>query len=144
MYDTDLVKRHFWCQLRTRVYQSLGGHEPSNAARRQSNTMADDLDIALLTATFDAREGSEEMLLSALARYVVMTRNEPACRNVDLVASTTHRGRFLVIEKWDDADAIQLHLNSPLMTEMAREAVPVLATKPSLDLYDTISAHDLM
>jgi quinol monooxygenase YgiN len=106
--------------------------------------MADEIEIALLTATFDARDGSEETLLSALARYVVMTRNEPACRNVDLVASTTHRGRFLVIEKWDDADAVQAHLDSPLMTEMARAAVPALATKPSLDLYDTISAHDLM
>lgn len=106
--------------------------------------MAEDIEIALLTAVFDAREGSEEVLLSALARYVVMTRNEPACRNVDLVASTTHRGRFLVIEKWDSADAVQSHLDSTVMTDMAREAVPVLATKPSLDLYDTISAHDLM
>jgi quinol monooxygenase YgiN len=106
--------------------------------------MPDDLEIALLTAMFDAREGSEESLLSALARYVVLTRNEPACRNVDLVASTTQRGRFLVIEKWDDAAAVQAHLDSPLMTEMAREAVPALAGTPSLDLYDTISAHDLM
>jgi quinol monooxygenase YgiN len=106
--------------------------------------MPDDVEIALLTALFDAREGSEESLLSALARYVVLTRNEPACRNVDLVASTTQRGRFLVIEKWDDAAAVQAHLDSPLMTEMAREAVPALAAKPSLDLYDTISAHDLM
>jgi hypothetical protein len=29
------------------------------------------------------------------------------------------------------------------MTEMAREALPSLATKPEIDLYDTISAHDL-
>jgi len=27
---------------------------------------------------------------------------------------------------------------------MAREVVPLLASKPVVDLYDTISAHDLM
>jgi quinol monooxygenase YgiN len=49
-----------------------------------------------------------------------------------------------VIEKWDAAELVQEHLNSPLMTEMAGEVIPMLATKPAIDLYDTISAHDLM
>jgi quinol monooxygenase YgiN len=113
-------------------------------ARGGSDTMADDVELAVFTATFDALEGSESTLLAALSRYVVMTRNEPGCRNVDLVASATQRGRFLVIEKWDDADFVQRHLDSEVMTDMAREAVPLLVTKPSLDLYDSISAHDLM
>jgi quinol monooxygenase YgiN len=72
-----------------------------------------------------------------------MTRHEPHCRNVDLVTSVTQPGRFLVIEKWDSADAVQAHLDSALMADMAREALPSLAEKPTLDLYDTISAHDL-
>jgi quinol monooxygenase YgiN len=59
------------------------------------------------------------------------------------VASVTRGGRFLVIEKWDSADAVQAHLDSPLMTEMARSAVSALASKPEIDLYDSISAHDL-
>ena len=49
----------------------------------------------------------------------------------------------MVIEKWDSAAAVQAHLHSPLMIDMAREALPSLATKPALDIYDTISAHDL-
>jgi quinol monooxygenase YgiN len=57
--------------------------------------------------------------------------------------SATQSGRFLVVEKWDSADALQAHLDSPLMAEMATEALPSLAAKPALDLYDTISAHDL-
>jgi len=102
-----------------------------------------EVEIALLTASFDARPGAEETLLSLLSRYVVLTRREPACRNVDLVASVTHSGRFLVIEKWDSAAAVQAHLDSPLMTDMARAALPSLAHQPDLDLFDTISAHDL-
>jgi quinol monooxygenase YgiN len=103
----------------------------------------DDLEIAMLTATFDARPGAEEALAATLARYVVLARHEPECRNIDLVSSLTHGGRLVVIEKWDSADAVQAHLDSPLMTDMARQALPSLATKPDLDVYDTISAHDL-
>src|SRR5262252_8015811 len=102
-----------------------------------------DLDIAVLVGFFDARPGAEESLAAILSRYVVLTRREPACRNVDLVASLTHGGRLVVIEKWDSADAVQDHLNSALMTEMAREVLPSLANQPDLDLFDTISAHDL-
>ena len=102
-----------------------------------------EVEIAVLTATFDAAPGGEEALLSALSRYVVMTRREPACRNVDLVASVTQGGRFLVIEKWDSPEAVQAHLDSRLMTDMAREVLPSLAQQPALDLFDSISAHDL-
>lgn len=102
-----------------------------------------EVEIAVLTASFDARPGAEEPLLAALSRYVVLTRHEPACRNVDLVASVTHAGRFLVIEKWESAAATQAHLDSTLMTDMAKAALPSLAGKPAIDLYDPISAYDL-
>jgi quinol monooxygenase YgiN len=100
-------------------------------------------EIALITAVFDARPGAEAELSAVLARYVVLTRREDACRNVDLVASVTHEGRFLVIEKWNSAADVQAHLNSELMAGMARDALPSLAAKPEIDLFDTISAHDL-
>jgi quinol monooxygenase YgiN len=105
--------------------------------------MHDEVEIAMLTAEFDARTEHEEQLAAVLACYVVLTRNEPACRNVDLVMSATQRGRFLVVEKWDSPDALQAHLDSELMAGMAREAVPLLAHRPAVDFYDTISAHDL-
>src|SRR3954464_9136591 len=103
----------------------------------------------MLTAIFDARPGAgrgpgaKNAVAAPPARYVVLARHEPACRNIDLVASLTHGGRLVIIEKWDSADAVQEHLDSQLMTDMAGEALPSLATKPALDIYDTISAHDL-
>jgi quinol monooxygenase YgiN len=105
--------------------------------------MADELEVAVLTATFDAREEAAEALCAVLARYVVLTRNVAECRNVDLLASATRPDRFVVIEKWDSPGAVQAHLDSDLMADMAREALGLLAAKPTLDLLDTISAHDL-
>jgi quinol monooxygenase YgiN len=106
--------------------------------------MADDVELAVLTAVFDARPERADELAAVLARYVVLTRREPACRNVDLLASATQRGQFVVVEKWDSPDAARAHLDTELMTDMAAAAVPLLAAKPTIDLLDTISAHDLM
>ncbi len=105
--------------------------------------MTGDVEIAVLTAALTARPDHESELAAVLARYVVLTRGEEACRNVDLLTSATQSGRFLVIEKWESADAARAHLDTPLMIDMAAAAVPLLAEKPTIDLLDAISAHDL-
>lgn len=106
--------------------------------------MSDDPELAVLTARFDPIPGSEEPLMTVLARYVVLTRREPACRNVDLLASASRPGRLLLVAKWESAEAARTHLDSAAMAEMAEAAVPHLAARPEVDLYDTISAHDLI
>ncbi len=119
-----------------------GPVDPRNDAEL-SGADAGPVEIAVLTCTFDARPGAEESLLATLSRYVVLTRQEPGCRNVDLVASVTVGGRFLVVEKWQTPEAVQAHLDSALMIEMARAAMPAVAAKPAVDLYEAISAYDL-
>ena len=105
--------------------------------------MTADIEIAVLTAAFTARPEREGDLAAVLARYVVLTRGEATCRNVDLLTSATQSGRFLVIEKWDSVEAARAHLDTSLMVDMAAVAVPLLAEKPTIDLFDTISAQDL-
>ena len=91
-----------------------------------------------------ARPEREADLAAVLARYVVLTRGEPGCRNVDLL-DLGHR-------EWPIPRDREVGLgrdrrgrtSTPtLMTEMAAAAVPLLAEKPTIDLLDTISAHDL-
>ena len=105
--------------------------------------MADDPELAVLTARFDPISGSEGPLMAILARYVVVTRQIASCRNVDLLASATRTGRVLLVEKWESAAAARSHLDSPEMAEMATAVVAHLSSRPEVDLYDTISAHDL-
>lgn len=105
--------------------------------------MTGDIEVAVLTAAFTARPEREAELAAVLSRYVVLARNEPGCRNVDLLISATESGNFFVIEKWDSAEIARAHLDTELMTDMAAAAVPLLAQKPKIDLMDTISAHDL-
>ena len=103
--------------------------------------MTSDLDLAIVTMHFDAADA--EAVAAVLSRYVVMTRMEPGCRNIDLCASVTRPGRYLVIQKWDSAAMQQAHFHSDLMVDMARACAGLLASAPDIDLWDGFSAHDL-
>jgi quinol monooxygenase YgiN len=103
---------------------------------------ADDIELTIVTLRFDAAD--PERLLGILSKYVVLTRNHEGCRNVDLCASVTTPGRFLIIQKWESPAAQQAHFDSPDMVEMAESCRGLLATAPVVDLLEGISAHDLL
>jgi quinol monooxygenase YgiN len=100
-----------------------------------------DVDLVVVTMAFDAAD--VDRLLSVLSKYVVLSRGHRGCRNIDLVASATRPGRFVVIEKWESADAQQDHFDSPDMVEMASACRGILTQPPLIDLHEPISAHDL-
>jgi quinol monooxygenase YgiN len=99
------------------------------------------VEIALLTMTF--RAADPDQLLAVLSKYVVMTRNQPECRNADLCVSFTDPTRFVIIQKWDSEDAARAHFDSPVMVEMAEGCAGILSAQPDIDLLEGISAHDL-
>lgn len=100
-----------------------------------------DVDLVVVTMTFDAAD--PERLLALLSKYVVVSRGHDGCRNIDLVASATVPGRFLVVQKWATPHAQREHFDSPAMVEMAQGCTGLLTGPPAIDLYEPISAHDL-
>src|SRR5688572_20610371 len=88
-------------------------------------------------------EAAAAKLLGVLAKYVVVARGHNGCRNIDLVASVTHPGRYLLVQKWDSPDAQRAHFDSADMVEMAEACRGLLATPPDVDLWEGMSAHDL-
>ena len=100
-----------------------------------------DVELAIVTMRFDAADPAA--LLAVLSKYVVVTRMERGCRNVDLCGSYTHPGRYLIVQKWESHDAQRAHFDSPTMVEMARGCTGLLASPPDIDLWDGASAHDL-
>ncbi|MFP5578744.1 MAG: putative quinol monooxygenase [Acidimicrobiia bacterium] len=98
-------------------------------------------ETAIVTMTFDATE--PDALLGVLAKYVVLTRGQDGCRNVDLCMSVTTPERFVIVQKWEHPDDQRRHFDSPEMVEMARACTGLLASPPAIDLLEGISAHDL-
>lgn len=113
----------------------------------QSIAMSDDIEIELVvvTMTFDANpsQADNAELLAILSKYIVLTRMEDGCRNVDLCSSVTQPGRHLVIQKWDSDVVQRQHFDSSLMVEMATSCSGILASAPEIDMWEGTSAHDL-
>lgn len=99
-------------------------------------------DLSIVTMRFDAADAGA--LLEVLAKYVVLSRMQPGCRNVDLCASATHPGRFLIVQKWESTAAQRAHFDSHVMVEMATSCKGLLAAAPDIDLWNAASAHDLL
>jgi quinol monooxygenase YgiN len=98
-------------------------------------------ELTLVTMVFDAAD--VDRLQAVLAKYVVMSRGHPGCRNIDLCASATHPARFVIVQKWESPDAQRTHFDSSEMVEMAESCRGLLTGPPAIDLLETISAHDL-
>ncbi len=75
------------------------------------------VELAIVTMRFDAADA--DGLMAVLSKYVVLARMQPGCRNIDLCASVTQPGRYLVIHKWDSVAAQRAHFDSDVMVEMA-------------------------
>lgn len=103
--------------------------------------MPDDVELTMVVLRFRATD--PEALLSVLAKYVVVARGHPGCRNIDLVASVTTPGRLVVIQKWDSPEAQRAHFDSTDMVDMAEACRGLLAEPADIDLLEAISAHDL-
>jgi len=103
--------------------------------------MAEDLELTMVTMVFDS--SNVEALQSVLAKYVVLSRGHPGCRNIDLCASATTPGRFVIVQKWESPEAQQTHFDSAQMVEMASACTGLLTRPPTIDLLEAISAHDL-
>jgi quinol monooxygenase YgiN len=114
---------------------------PVAIVRTVSDPPNDVIELTVVTMRFQATD--PDSLPALLSKYVVLTRMEPGCRNVDLCASVTHPGRYLLIEKWDSGHSQRAHFDSAIMVEMATACTALLCAPPDIDLWDAPSAHDL-
>ena len=100
-----------------------------------------EVELTVVTMRFDAAD--EAALLAVLSKYVVLTRMQDGCRNVDLCASVTAPGRHLIVQKWESDAHQRAHFDSVLMVDMATSCNGILAEAPEIDRWEATSAHDL-
>ena len=101
----------------------------------------DDVEPVMVIMSFRTKDPAA--LLDILAAYVVASRGQDGCRNIDLVVSTTNDERMAIVQKWDSAVAQRAHFDSPEMVAMAQAGAPLLTESPDIDLFDGVSMHDL-
>ena len=100
-----------------------------------------EVEITIVTMVMEASD--PDRLMGILSKYVVLSRQQGGCRNIDLCLSVTTPNRFVLIEKWETPEAQRAHFDSPEMVEMAEMVAPLLTQPPTIDLLEGMSAHDL-
>ena len=88
------------------------------AENTTQNDESGEIELSIVTMTFDAADMGS--LVAVLSKYIVLTRMEPGCRNVDMIVSDTRPNRILIIEKWDSPEAQRTHFDGKIMVEMAQ------------------------
>lgn len=111
--------------------------------RQSVQITVEDLDLAVVAGTFLAKTDKGPELGYALARYVVLSRMEDGCRNIDLVSSVTVPGFFMVWEKWESHEHRKHHFEGAAARALAESVVDLVAEPPQFDVFDAVSAHDL-
>src|ERR1700730_16333463 len=100
-----------------------------------------EVELTIVTIVFNAAQ--PDRLTAVLSKYVVLSRQQAGCRNIDLCASVTTPGRFVIIEKWETPAAQRAHFDPTGMVEMAAACAGLLTRPPDVDLLEGLSAHDL-
>ena len=100
-----------------------------------------DVELTMVTMAFDAADPAA--VGAVLSRYVVVSRREPGCRNIDLCVSAADTHRFIIVEKWDSPESQQRHFDADTMVSMAKACNGLLKRAPQIELLEAISAHDL-
>ena len=99
------------------------------------------VELTMVTMAFDAAD--QAALGAVLSQYVVVSRREPGCRNIDLCVSANDTRRFIIVEKWESPGAQQRHFDGAALVSMAQACNGLLTNAPRIELLEPISAHDL-
>lgn len=114
---------------------------PLHRATAGERTPTGEVDLAVVTMTFETSDAAA--FAAVVSRYVVLARQEPGCRNVDLCTSAVSPGRVLVVSKWaTPADQLR-HAEGSVLSDFARDCAGILAGPPTIEVWDAPSAHDL-
>jgi quinol monooxygenase YgiN len=74
----------------------------------------------IVVATITAHTGSELLVRSALDQVVPPSRAEAGCIRYDLHQDLGNPATFVMLEAWDDAEALALHEATPHFLELVK------------------------
>jgi quinol monooxygenase YgiN len=74
-----------------------------------------------------AKPGNADALRDLLVPFVAKARTEPGCQHYSLLEVQGEPGRFLTFETWTDRSALDAHMTTPHIKELAPKLGPILA-----------------
>lgn len=85
-----------------------------------------------LVATLVAKPGQEAALQATLTGILADVRSEAGCLRYDLHRDRDDPARFVMLEAWADAKALEAHRNAAVFTGLAQQFDELLVSSPDL------------
>jgi quinol monooxygenase YgiN len=71
------------------------------------------------------------------------SRQEDGCRNYALYEDTESENEFVVVEEWEDDEALQRHFKTPHIAEFMRAMPATLVAPPDVQFHTIKDTRDL-
>ncbi|MFL2097233.1 putative quinol monooxygenase [Marinilactibacillus psychrotolerans] len=86
--------------------------------------------MKMINASFFIKEDKREEFLSVVNPLIQATREEEGCVQYNLYESVEEANAFMMVEIWEDQNAIDGHNKSPLLLELFNKIPEFSSKKP--------------
>lgn len=95
--------------------------------------------MIVLVARYAVRDGQGDAVEAALREMAPLVRSEPGCRQYQVIRSTDHPERFLLVEHYDDEAALAFHRATPHFKAIIEGRVVPLLEQREWELYRLVA-----
>lgn len=96
----------------------------------------------VVVATMIAKEGQEDVLEKTLRTAIAAVHAEPGCLKYALHRKAGTTGHFVMVEKWESAEALRVHGKAAALREAGPALAQALAGSPEVLVFNPLPAGD--
>lgn len=96
--------------------------------------------MIVIVAVLKAQVGREKEMEDALRAMILKVQPEEGTLAYVLHRAQNETGKFLFYEKYKDKAAFDHHGSTPYIKELFAKIGPLLAAKPSIEMYEELAA----
>jgi len=97
--------------------------------------MTEDWMMLLVTAKITAKPGQRDKIIENSNDLVETTRKEPGCMNYDLYSSTEDENILMVLEKWENKEALDTHTETDHFQAFGQAIEDMVAEEMEVTIY---------
>ena len=99
--------------------------------------------MIIITGAVVVASENRGAFLDAAKRQVMASREEEGCVSYHCAEDAFAPGNFVFVEKWRDAEAMQIHFAKSYSIEFAHAARRLAANSPVIEIHEVTSARTL-
>lgn len=92
--------------------------------------------MLIVAGTFTVKPHKIDEAIAAMQEMAAATQREEGCIHYQFYQDITHSSTFLVYERWQSAEALAAHMDTPHMAQLRSKIPDLLARLPEVKRYE--------